>query len=322
MKHWVHTSLSDALHKNQFISENINKSIKDLSLSLSGSEGNTHRARVLTKFDTLLCLSPGPCFPGAPLGSVLSWHRMVTGEPWVVRALTRTSLVTCLWLDWLNFPPASLVTSLAQAGSHWPGLISWLTQDQNNQLQHIVCKPFQANGAKIEFKLDSMSSNHRGYRLPWLPQQHTEECSRANKAKNQSLRYLGSLLWLSRSAGHESWVKADFRQHWLRRNQSIVCSNHASITSWNILLEQEYSFPLSPLEMIFTWKQPPSPMHLAGCVHCLKCLLHIGHKFLGILHSMKRGRSSSLARCNCVRRIFPGPAEANDSPLILAMHNK
>ena len=87
MKYWVHTSLSDALHKNQFISENINKSIKDLSLSLSGSEGNTHSSpRVLTKFDTL-CLSPGQCFPGAPVaGSVLSWHRMVTGEPWVAGA--------------------------------------------------------------------------------------------------------------------------------------------------------------------------------------------------------------------------------------------
>lgn len=173
-----------------------------------------------------LCVSAlASVFPVLQLSSHDTEWWQVSPE-WLVRALTRTSLVTCLWLDWLNFPPASLVTSLAQAGSHWPGLISWLTQDQNNQLQHIVCKPFRANEAKIEFKLDSISSNHRGYRLPWLPQQHTEECSRVNKAKNQSLRYLGSLLWLSRSAGHESWVKADFRQHWLRRNQSIVCSNH------------------------------------------------------------------------------------------------
>ena len=92
--------------------------------------------------------------------------------------VTRTSLVTCLWLGWLNFPPASLVTSPCQPSYYWPGLISWLTQDQNNQLQHIVCKPFWANEAKIEFKLDSMSSNHRGYRLPW--RLHTEECSRVS----------------------------------------------------------------------------------------------------------------------------------------------
>ena len=32
MKDWVHTSRSDAFHKNQFISEIINKSIKDLTL--------------------------------------------------------------------------------------------------------------------------------------------------------------------------------------------------------------------------------------------------------------------------------------------------
>ena len=151
------------------------------------------------------CIKGSLEIPLLSLAPVLSWHRNVTGKLRLGRALTRSpSLVTCLWLDWLNFPPAPLVTSLAMASCHWSGLISWLTQDQNNQLQHIVCKPFRANEAKIEFKLDSISSsNHRGYRLPWLL--HTEECSRVNKANTEpiTLRYLESLLWLSRSVGHE-----------------------------------------------------------------------------------------------------------------------